>query len=297
MDDANSRDGEEMVADKKNEDYIKRAKLRLNYLLDSGKIDGAEYNKRIIAMEVPSDTTIKHQVPKKTKKATLIHLSILLIIAITPAAIFLNWRFYFQNTLTTKDMPDYSNFYTSSLNDEPVQVNIDSYRESGEYKGREIDVAYKYYYDLSGIVTSVHDYWGLGDYETLVPRDVCVVWGELSNLYLSGGAEFHQAERHCLGKVVGGELGPAETFTFRTPFGQTRTSISSMSNNHLIPSTPEIRSKIFELRAGDKVRITGYLVNVRYGGISLNSSTTREDSGNGACEVIYVTGIEKQPTY
>lgn len=170
---------------------------------------------------------------------------------------------------------------------------MDNIRESGEYKGRWANLVYKYYYDISGIVTSVRDYWGFDGYETLVPRDVCIAWGSLGELYLNNKAEFRQLDRFCYGRMVDSGVDPAEVFTFKTPFGQTRSSVSSMSNNHLIPSTAEIRDAIFSLRAGDKIRISGYLVDINYDNIVLQSSTTREDTGNGACEVIYVTGIEK----
>ncbi len=68
------------------------------------------------------------------------------------------------------------------------------------------------------------------------------------------------------------------------------------SNNHLIPNDDAVREKIHNIKEGDYVRIEGYLVNI-YGQkndghyFKWNTSTTRSDTGNGACEIIYVTNV------
>lgn len=282
----------EMIKDRK--EYVKEEKTKLEAMLKSGAIDGAEYNRRVVELEVPEVYKPKYKMPKKHKIWTLMVVLAIMLVASIPAAINLNWRFYFKNTLTAKDVPDYGHFFVSSLDDAPIQKPVGGLKETGEYKGRPISISYKYYYDIRGVVTSVHDYWGFSDYDSLVPRDVCIAWGSLKDLYLDGKAEFYQQDRYCIGRVVGGgELDAAEVFTFRNSFGQTQTSVSSVSNNHLIASTASIRDQIFGLRAGDKVRITGYLIDAAYGSIELSSSTTRSDTGNGACEIIYVTGVEK----
>ena len=269
---------------------ISTAKAKLNEQLAQGIIDGATYNQELIKLEVPEEYKPKPHRPIKI--TALIATLIIMLIASIPAIIYVNWRFYFQNNLNTNSVNDYYDSYAASIDNEPIQIAVDG-SDNGEYKGRKIQITYKDYYDISGIVTSVHDYWGFDDYATLVPRDVCMAWGDLAKVYLAGDASFYQNNRSCYGKASNDDLDPSETFSYRTSFGQIRTSISSMSNNHLIPSTPEIRSQIFGLRAGEKVRIAGYLVNVHYGDIQLDSSTTREDSGNGACEIIYVTHVNK----
>ncbi len=69
------------------------------------------------------------------------------------------------------------------------------------------------------------------------------------------------------------------------------------SNNHLIPADNAIKRKIKRLKKGDHVRIQGYLVNVdaenSAGKVYLwDTSVSRDDSGDGACEIIYVTNIQ-----
>lgn len=268
-------------------------KAKLADLLKKGEISGLEYNKRVVELVVPEDRPKKQTMPKGQKTMTIIGAVLIVLIASIPAIMNLNWRFYFQNSLTATDGLDFSAEYPSPISEEPVQIKVDNLGETGTYKGRQTSIIYKYYYDIRGVVASVHDYWGFDDYATLVPRDVCIVWGSLSEAFLNHEAEFEQSGRYCSGKSIGSGLDPAEVFTYKTPFGQTAVSISSMTNNHLIPSTAKIRDQIFGLKAGDRVKITGYLVNIQYGNILLNSSTTREDSGNHACEVIYTTSVEK----
>jgi len=59
----------------------------------------------------------------------------------------------------------------------------------------------------------------------------------------------------------------------------------------------EVHRRLLEehVRAGDRVRIDGWLVNVEAGdGWRWRSSLTREDSGSGACELVYACAISLQ---
>jgi hypothetical protein len=58
---------------------------------------------------------------------------------------------------------------------------------------------------------------------------------------------------------------------------------------HLIPATGAVEKKIRSLRAGQVVSLKGYLVEVKNDdGFTWRSSLTREDTGAGACELIWV---------
>lgn len=68
--------------------------------------------------------------------------------------------------------------------------------------------------------------------------------------------------------------------------------VASSANMHMIPADTTIKDKLMAVREGDIVRITGYLVTVKGpNGYYWNSSTTRDDAGNGSCEVIWVKSI------
>ena len=303
--------GEEVTDEmrEEREQQLLAKKAELENLLKNGEIDGVEYNRRIIDLEVNDEYKAQQRMPRKKKRLLIVLFVILLIIVATPGAIYMNFRFYFQNTLKSEGIVLEQNEKLeeleepeevgqpgeSSLENGPVQVMTvknDSVREKGTYKGRNITLTYKYYYDITGVVTSVHDYWGFDDYSALIPRDVCLTWGSLAETFLDGGATFHQTYENCYGKVTDTNAEPAETFTFKTSLGQTRSSLALMSNNHLVASTAEIRNQILNLKVKDKIRIKGYLIDAAYGDISLRSSVWLEDVGENNSEIIYVTKIE-----
>ena len=70
--------------------------------------------------------------------------------------------------------------------------------------------------------------------------------------------------------------------------------MSQLSNNHLISASPYIRDRVAAVRIGDQIHIKGSLSRYRAvgnGGLR-GTSTTREDSGDGACETILVDQFE-----
>ncbi len=78
-------------------------------------------------------------------------------------------------------------------------------------------------------------------------------------------------------------------FSFSQPPIPPEEITRSSANTHLIFATPEVASACFWMRADDVVKLGGYLVSVTGpGDFTWNSSLTREDSGNGACEVLWV---------
>ncbi|MEJ7745569.1 MAG: hypothetical protein WKF61_02210 [Luteimonas sp.] len=69
----------------------------------------------------------------------------------------------------------------------------------------------------------------------------------------------------------------------------------SSANMHMIPSDQAIAKALRDVRAGDRVRIDGWLVEATTtDGWRWRSSLTRDDTGGGACEVVYVCAITRQ---
>jgi hypothetical protein len=65
--------------------------------------------------------------------------------------------------------------------------------------------------------------------------------------------------------------------------------ISHAANVHLIPANDGVRDDLFRMRKGQVVTLVGRLVRVTSpDGFLWTSSLTRTDSGEGACEVIWV---------
>lgn len=68
---------------------------------------------------------------------------------------------------------------------------------------------------------------------------------------------------------------------------------TSSANMHIIPKAEDVEDVLGDVREGDIVQLFGYLVQViTPEGITWRSSTTRNDQGNGACEIVYVEKLE-----
>lgn len=136
-------------------------------------------------------------------------------------------------------------------------------------------------YQLSGVLVSKRNY-RRGPIDKLSPWDYAVVWGRVPDSFPH--IKFKQVVRFCLFRFKSGA--PVDTKYVGEHF----------SNHHLIPANANIRRALRQGKKGMKVRLDGFLVNVEayqdnrlY--TSWKSSMSRTDTGNGACEIIYVTRL------
>jgi len=67
--------------------------------------------------------------------------------------------------------------------------------------------------------------------------------------------------------------------------------VRSSANMHLIPGNEAVAQALSRVRPDQTVRIQGWLVEARRDNYVWRSSTTRDDSGAGACELIYVCAL------
>lgn len=116
----------------------------------------------------------------------------------------------------------------------------------------------------------------------LSPYDYAIIWGKAPEYlpYL----KFDQIVRFCLFEYKNGAPIDIEYLS------------AHMSNNHLIPSTLNLRRAFSTAKKKDLVSIDGFLVYVsstdkQNRSSTWNSSLSRDDKGNGACEIIYVTRL------
>ncbi len=71
--------------------------------------------------------------------------------------------------------------------------------------------------------------------------------------------------------------------------------VRSSANMHMIPADDAVAAALDRIERGERVRIDGWLVQVNANdGWRWRSSLTREDSGGGACELIYVCSITRE---
>ena len=110
----------------------------------------------------------------------------------------------------------------------------------------------------------------------LVPVDLALGWGPMS-------------DQRVLDQLSISQSGRFYWYQYRQPPIPKEQIISHSTNVHIIPSTPAIASQCKSLRAGSLIHLTGDLVEATGPGIgSWKSSLSRTDSGNGACELMWV---------
>ena len=68
--------------------------------------------------------------------------------------------------------------------------------------------------------------------------------------------------------------------------------IGSSSNMHMIPASKSVERSLKNLRKGEIIRVNGYLVDVDHpSGWYWRTSMSRTDTGDGACEIVYVESL------
>lgn len=114
----------------------------------------------------------------------------------------------------------------------------------------------------------------------LSPIDWALGWGQMSNGAVLAQLDIGQGNRF---------------FTYRWPDAPPIPAaeiVRSATNVHLIPADDAVWRQLKRTAPGRVVRLEGLLVNaVGDDGYRWNSSLSREDTGNGACELIYVQAV------
>lgn len=155
----------------------------------------------------------------------------------------------------------------------PSQTNI-APKPLGQMGGWRVIAMAKYH--LCGRVLGTKRYYNDPQAE-LVPVDVAVGWRQMSDQSVLDRLGISMSNRFYFYEW------PDEP-----PIPQDVIKVSS-ANNHVIAANPEVRKLIRGLRHGQILTMDGYLVNATGPeGRAWNSSLTREDTGNGACELFYV---------
>lgn len=130
-------------------------------------------------------------------------------------------------------------------------------------------------------VLSAERYW-LGSSADLAPVDLALGWGPMSDTGVLNHLDIRQSNRFYFWR--GKKSSPL-------PIGHQEV-VRHSANMHLIPADHLVRKQLLALQKDQIVTLRGQLVNVRRpDGWRWNSSITREDSGAGACELIWVESV------
>ena len=115
----------------------------------------------------------------------------------------------------------------------------------------------------------------------LVPIDLAVGWGPMSDQHVLDRLHITQSMRFFWYEYQDPPPIPEDQI------------INHATNIHIIPSSPELAASCKSLRSGALVHLRGELVEATGPHIGTwRSSLSRTDSGNGACELLYLEEME-----
>ncbi len=114
----------------------------------------------------------------------------------------------------------------------------------------------------------------------LSPMDLALGWGRLSDSAVLDRLELRQSSRWLSWR-----------YDYPPPVPPDEIQ-RSLANVHVIPADERVERILGRLRPGQVVALSGYLVEVRGAGRGAwVSSLSREDTGKGACEIMWVEDI------
>jgi hypothetical protein len=136
-------------------------------------------------------------------------------------------------------------------------------------------------YEIEARVLSVEQYH-VDAGAKLAPVDFAVGWGPMSDSAVIEHFRVRQSARFYT-------IYPDKNAIDLT------TALRSSANMHLIPANDAVLKTLHTTRPGHLVTLEGYLVTAsRADGFSWNTSLTRDDTGNGACELMYVQSVTRR---
>ena len=209
------------------------------------------------------------------KKILIVVIILLVIILISSMG---NQKLKKENTIYTEN----KNFFEA-----PIQKEASGEKEQIIIGGKEITIKKLYSYEVSGRVVQTYEYkdyyYGDETYNTIAKKDVGIVWGNLVQDDILKNIKFSMNGARFL------------KYTYRR--GDWKKKLGApikklCSNNHLISDDETITALIKQIKKNADIKISGYLINAYWGNSYLTTSISRDDEGNGACEVVYVTDIK-----
>lgn len=154
-----------------------------------------------------------------------------------------------------------------------------------EVNKQEYNINPKFAYELDGVIVSYNDSGGFDDIwhhkrwkDFINLRDLCVIWGGNVESGVYRSMKFNNDSWASWPDAATG-----------APF-----KMNALSNNHLLTDNDSIKTALMAAEPGDHIRLKGVLAKYsnKSNGFNRSTSITREDTGNGACETIYLNEFE-----
>ena len=174
--------------------------------------------------------------------------------------------------------------YLPDIEAEPRQEKTRKKAFDVSYNGINYRVDPEYEYELFGMIVSYRHHDGTsrmhrrsGDHLNML--DVCVIWGDNVRNQRLDKIKFWNGIFTC--NVSTRDQAAWDAF-----------DMYQLSNNHLISDNDRLRDQVSNVKVGDQIRVRGWLSSYTGPVGTRGTSTTRLDSGDGACETIYVDGFD-----
>ncbi len=187
-----------------------------------------------------------------------------------------------------KDKLPAPDFYDINLLAEPLQQETERLPFTSQVGDQQYSITPKYDYELQGVIVSfnnsdsITDIWHHKRWQDFLnERDLCVIWGDNVRSGVYNNMKFEHDSWTCWAYWPDSATGQL----FKG---------NALSNNHLLIDNAALRKVLMKSEIGDHVRFKGVLAEYanKANGFQRGTSITRNDSGNGACETVYLTEFE-----
>jgi hypothetical protein len=189
---------------------------------------------------------------------------------------------YIISRVKTNKLPPAGNILPS-LEIDPLQTATQQKPFDFSYQGAVYHIVPKAKYIIQGLVISHNNISGIGDmYHTsksVDVKDLCLAWGKNTDPAVLNGYKIWSEPWCC---------------HFQGSQDSLPLDLERFSNNHLLAATAQVKEIINSVDKGDQVRIEGMLIDYNPSECPecvRASSLVRTDTGDGACEVIFVEKI------
>ncbi len=160
--------------------------------------------------------------------------------------------------------------------DPPQQVNLD---DGAVLQRGDVSLRTRAHIELTARLLASERY-RFDEGASLAPFDFGLGWGRLSDSSVLASIKLDQSGRFLHWR----------TAHFPVPRQELERSAANM---HLIPADHAIASTMARMRPGQLVHLEGFLVDARRAdGWQWHTSMRRDDTGAGACELVFVERLE-----
>jgi hypothetical protein len=165
------------------------------------------------------------------------------------------------------------------LEDEPVQIEL---TDVPALHWNGIQLQPRALLGLESRVLGTRNY-RFGRETEVSTLDVALGWGRMADPEIVSRFSISQSGRFYFWRAKELPIPAAEV-------------VRSSANMHMIAANEAVRRELGRLDAGDRVRLHGVLLDLQWSdGGYWKTSLTREDTGAGACEIVWVHSLERLP--